>query len=114
MQKRFFKFFLLLIFVLSGQRLVGQLSGNYTIGGTTSSTNFATWSDFTSAVSGSGVSGNVYVTVASNLSVSSVVQFVQNTSNPTSSTKKIYINGNGRWPLPRHRYRNIIFMSEHD
>lgn len=96
MQKRFFKFFLLLIFNLSGQRLMGQLSGNYTIGGTTSSTNFASWSDFTSALSGSGVSGNVYVTVASNLSVSSVVQFVQNSSNPTSSTKKIYINGNGK------------------
>lgn len=79
-----------------GSAAFGQLSGNYTIGGATSSTNFATWSDFTTSLSGNGVSGNVYVTVVSDLTVTSVVQFSQNATNPTSSTKKIFINGNGK------------------
>ncbi len=96
MQKIKFKLFLYIATFVMGSSAFGQLSGNYTIGGTTSSSNFATWSDFTTAVSGNGVSGNVYVTVVSDLTVTSVVQFSQNATNPTSSTKKIYINGNGK------------------
>ena len=73
-----------------------QLSGNYTIGGTTSATNFATWADFTSALSSNGVSGNVAVKVMSDLTVTAAVELKQNSSNPTSSTKKISIDGNGK------------------
>ena len=73
-----------------------QLSGNYTIGGTASTTNYATWSDFTTALSGSGVSGNVSVKVMSDLTVTAAVEIKQNGSNPTSSSKKITIDGNGK------------------
>jgi hypothetical protein len=73
-----------------------QLSGNYTIGGTTSATNYATWSDFTTAVSNNGVSGNVSVKVMSDLTVTAAVELKQNSSNPTSSSKKISIDGNGK------------------
>lgn len=69
--------------------LKAQLSGNYTIGGTISVTNYATWADFASAVANGGVSGSVSVKVMSDLTVTSAVEFKQNASNPTTSSKKI-------------------------
>lgn len=76
--------------------LFGQLAGNYTIGGTTSSTNYATWSDFASAFNNNGVSGAVTVTVMSNLSISATIQLTQNSTNPTTSTNTLTINGNSK------------------
>lgn len=75
---------------------LAQLSGNYTIGGTASATNYANWADFSAAVASNGVSGNVSVKVMSDLTVTAAVEFKQNTSNPTSSSKKISIDGNGK------------------
>jgi len=74
----------------------GQLSGNYTIGGTTSATNYATWADFATAFNNNGVSGAVNVTVMSNLSITATVQLTQNSTNPTTSTKTLTINGNSK------------------
>lgn len=76
--------------------LKAQLSGNYTIGGTISATNYATWADFASAVANGGVSGSVSVKVMSDLTVTSAVEFKQNASNPTTSSKKITIDGNSK------------------
>ena len=75
---------------------IAQLSGNYTLGGTASATNFATWSDFTTALSNNGVSGNVSVKVMADLTVTAAVEIKQNASNPTTSSKKIAIDGNGK------------------
>jgi len=89
--------FLFLSFALLLNTLAqAQLSGNYTIGGATAATNYATWSDFTSAISSNGVSGNVSVKVMSDLTVTAAVELKQNSSNPTSSSKKISIDGNGK------------------
>ena len=74
----------------------GQLSGNYTIGGTTSSTNYATWADFATAFNNNGVSGAVNVTVMSNLSITATMQLTQNSTNPTTSTNTLTINGNSK------------------
>ena len=41
-----FKIFLIIGILLSNSQLKAQLSGNYTIGGTTGANNYATWSDF--------------------------------------------------------------------
>ncbi|MFM6952505.1 MAG: hypothetical protein ACKOXR_05125, partial [Bacteroidota bacterium] len=75
---------------------LAQLSGNYTVGGSASATNYATWADFSAAVASNGVSGNVSVKVMSDLTVTAAVEFKQNASNPTSSSKKISIDGNGK------------------
>ena len=73
-----------------------QLSGSYTLGGTASATNFATWADFTAAIANNGVSGNVSLKVMSDQTVSAAVEFKQNSSNPTTSSKKITVDGNGK------------------
>ncbi|NBV35996.1 MAG: PKD domain-containing protein [Bacteroidetes bacterium] len=96
-------------FCLISQGLFAQLSGNYTIGGTAGATNFAAWSDFTKAVSTSGVSGNVAVTVMSNQTITTAVQFDQNATNPTSSSKKITIDGNGKSLSGSLTYEVILF-----
>lgn len=94
---------------LISQGLLAQLSGNYTIGGTAGSTNFAAWSDFTKALTTSGVSGNVAVTVMSNQTVTAAVQLDQNSTNPTSSSKKITIDGNGKTLSGSLTYELLLF-----
>ncbi len=100
---------LLIGFCLISHGLFAQLSGSYTIGGTAGVTNFAAWSDFTKALSTSGVSGNVAVTVMSNLTVTTAVQFDQNATNPTSSSKKIAIDGNGKSISGSLTYELMLF-----
>jgi len=70
-----------------------QLTGSYTIdaGSATAGTNYASWSDFASAISGSGVSGAVTVTVKSDETVSGSVKFSAITG--ASSTNTITIDG---------------------
>lgn len=87
---------ILIGFCLISHGLFGQLSGSYTIGGTAGATNFPAWSDFTKALSTTGVTGNVSVTVMSNQTVTSAVQFDQNATNPTSSSKKSRLMETGR------------------
>ena len=100
---------LLIGFCLISQGLFAQMSGSYTIGGTAGATNFAAWSDFTKALSTSGVSGNVSVTVMSNQTVTAAVQFDQNATNPTSSSKKIAIDGNGKSISGSLTYELMLF-----
>ena len=100
---------LLIGLALISQGLLAQLSGNYTIGGTAGSTNFAAWSDFTKALTTSGVSGNVAVTVMSNQTVTAAVQLDQNSTNPTSSSKKITIDGNGKTLSGSLTYELLLF-----
>lgn len=95
MKKNIFSIFLA-IFLLLNSQLEAQLSGNYTIGGTTSSTNFATWSDFATAFNNNGVSGAVNVNVMSNLSLSATLQLIQHSTNPTTSSNTLTINGNNK------------------
>ena len=99
---------LALLSLVSGASFA-QLSGNYTIGGTTSATNYATWGDFTSAVANSGVSGSVSVKVMSDLTVTNPVEFKQNSSNPTTSSKKIAIDGNGKKITGALTYEVLFF-----
>lgn len=89
--------------------LNAQLSGSYTIGGVTSSTNFASWSDFATAYNANGVSGNVSVTVMSDITVNSVVQFNQHSSNPSISSKKVVIDGNGKTITGNLSYEVLAF-----
>lgn len=100
---------ILIGFCLISHGLFGQLSGSYTIGGTAGATNFPAWSDFTKALSTTGVTGNVSVTVMSNQTVTSAVQFDQNATNPTSSSKKISIDGNGKTLTGSLTYELMLF-----
>jgi PKD repeat protein len=78
-----------------------QLSGSYTIDGTTATggTNFQTWAAFSSKISSSGVSGPVTVTVktdetSSGTSSTTAVMF--NAISGASSTNTITIDGNNK------------------
>jgi len=90
------RFLLLVLVACFSNASFAQLSGNYTLGGTASATNFATWADFTAAIANNGVSGNVSLKVMSDQTVSAAVEFKQNSSNPTTSSKKITVDGNGK------------------
>ena len=69
-----------------------QLSGNKTLG---SGGDYTSWSALASDIQSKGLSGNLNVTVTSNLTSTSIVYLRNNSSNPTSSTKKIVIDGKG-------------------
>ena len=66
--------FLLFLCGWTGNYATAQLSGNYTIGGASGASNFATWSDFATELNKNGVSGKTVVTVQSNLSVTSTIE----------------------------------------
>ncbi len=69
-----------------------QLSGNKTLG---SGGDYTSWSALAGDIRSKGLSGNLNVTVTSNLTSTSIVYLRNNSSNPTSSTKKIVIDGKG-------------------
>ncbi len=70
-----------------------QMSGSYTIGGTSGPTNYATWTDFATDFNSKGVSGKVTVTVKSNTTISAAVSLKQHSTNPTNSTNTLTIDG---------------------
>jgi len=85
------KFLLMLLFLAGVAN--AQLSGSYTIdaASSTSGTNFNSWSDFASAVTTSGVSAAVSVTVKSN--VTTTTRSVFGAISGASSTNTITIDG---------------------
>ena len=93
---RFSKFGLLFMLSCMAGFVQAQLSGNYTIDATktTSGSNYASWSAFASAIGTSGVNGPVRVTVMTDETTASVVTF--NAITGTSSTNTITIDGNGK------------------
>lgn len=93
---RFSKFGLLFMLSCMAGYVQAQLSGNYTIDATktTSGSNYATWSAFASAIGTSGVNGPVRVTVMTDETTASVVTF--NAITGTSSTNTITIDGNAK------------------
>lgn len=86
---RFSKFGLLFMLSCMAGFVQAQLSGNYTIDATktTSGSNYASWSAFASAIGTSGVNGPVRVTVMTDETTASVVTF--NAITGTSSTNTI-------------------------
>ena len=89
--------------------LKSQMSGNYTIGGVTGATNFATWADFATEFNNYGVSGKVTVTVKSNTSISSAVSLKQHSTNPTTSTNTLTIEG-GWYSLTGSEAYELLLM----
>lgn len=87
--------FLLFLCGWTGNYATAQLSGNYTIGGASGASNFATWSDFATELNKNGVSGKTVVTVQSNLSVTSTIELKQHASNNPTSSNTLTIDGNG-------------------
>ena len=69
-----------------------QISGNVTVG---SGGTYSSMAALASAISGSGVNGALNVTVTSNLSASSMVEFRKNASLPPTKTNTITIDGKG-------------------
>ena len=87
--------FLLFLCGWTGNYATAQLSGNYTIGGASGASNFATWSDFATELNKNGVSGKTVITVQSNLSVTSTIELKQHASNNPTSSNTLTIDGNG-------------------
>jgi PKD repeat protein len=81
-----------LLSVGSFQALNAQLSGTVTVG---TSGNYTSWSALATALNNSGVSGPLTINVTSDLSESNTVTFNQHSTNPTTSSNSISVNGNG-------------------
>ncbi len=85
----------LIIIILFCQTVHGQMSGVYTIGGSTGSRNFTTWTNFATAFNSSGVNGKTDVYVIKDLTETNVVELTVPTSNPTTASNSLTIHGNG-------------------
>ncbi len=84
-----------IIIILFCHTVRAQMSGVYTIGGSTGSTNFTSWANFATAFNNNGVSGKTDVYVMSDLSESNIVALNVPTANPTTSSNTLTIHGNG-------------------
>lgn len=98
--------FLLLCFIAS-TRVFSQMSGNYTIGGSSGVTNFGTWSDFAKEFNSKGVSGKVIVTVLADASTNSKIELTQHSSNPSTRLNPLIINGNNKILKGNNRFEVI-------
>ena len=83
-------------FILTAGSLQAQLSGSYTIGGTSGARNFGSWSDFISSWDKNGASAAVNVQILANETVNKTVVITQHGSSPTRKTAPLTINGNGK------------------
>jgi hypothetical protein len=83
-------------FILTVGSLQAQLSGSYTIGGTSGARNFGSWNDFISSWEKNGASAAVNVRILANETVSKTVVFTQHGSSPTRKTAPLTIIGNGK------------------
>jgi PKD repeat protein len=101
------KMLLMLLCICGSAR--AQLSGNYTIDATktTSGTNYASWSAFASAIGTSGVNGAVRVTVMTDETTANVVTL--NAITGTSATNTITIDGNAKRLLSSSANEAILF-----
>jgi len=101
------KMLLMLLCICGSAR--AQLSGNYTIDATktTSGTNYASWSAFASAIGTSGVNGPVRVTVMTDETTANVVTL--NAITGTSATNTITIDGNAKRLLSSSTNEAILF-----
>ena len=101
---------LFLLFCLTASTSVfSQMSGNYTIGGSTGGSNFGTWADFVKEFNSKGVSGKVNVTVLTDASTSTKIEFTQHSSNPTTRLNPLIINGNNKTLTGNNRFEVISF-----
>jgi len=101
------KMLLMLLCICGSAR--AQLSGNYTIDATktTSGNNYASWSAFASAIGTSGVNGAVRVTVMTDETTANVVTL--NAITGTSATNTITIDGNAKRLLSSSANEAILF-----
>ncbi|MFM1763211.1 MAG: hypothetical protein RLZZ512_1001, partial [Bacteroidota bacterium] len=101
------KMLLMLLCICGSAR--AQLSGNYTIDATktTSGTNYASWSAFASAIGTSGVNGAVRVTVMTDETTANVVTL--NAITGASATNTITIDGNAKRLLSSSANEAILF-----
>lgn len=90
------KLIALILCIIVSNLVFSQMSGNYTIGGSSSGSNFATWADFAKEFNTKGVSGAVKVTVMSDATTTSKIELVQNSSNPTTRLRPLVIEGNNK------------------
>ncbi len=92
----------------------GQLSGNYTIGGTTATaTNFISWSEFAKAYNQNGVSGNVKITVIADLTDTGRVTLkgVDTVNYWGRSKYSLLIDGNGKSFTAKSVYEVLLLYS---
>ena len=75
--------------------LKGQLSGNYTIGGSSGTRNFPSWTAFADTWNQNGISSQVTVRVLKTDTLFSAIQLKQHSSAPTQKGRDLKILGNG-------------------
>jgi PKD repeat protein len=107
----FFCFILLFCFI---QNSKSQLSGNYTLGGTTAtSTNFISWSEFAKAYNQNGVSGNVKITVIADLTDTGrvILKGIDTVNYWGKSKYSLLIDGNGKTFTAKSVYEILLLYS---
>lgn len=92
-KRRIYLFFITLLYAVLP--LTAQMSGSYTLGGSSSARNFTSWSDFVSEWNKKGASSNVVLEILSNDTVSQPVVIKQHAMSPSRSNTTLRINGNG-------------------
>ena len=93
------------VFATAATASYAQLSGTKTLG---TGGDYTTWANLATAISSNGVSGDLTVEVLSDLTSSTGITIKNNATNPTSSTKKITIDGKGKKLTSKHNDAALI------
>lgn len=96
------------------QEVNGQLSGNYTLGGSTATaTNFISWSEFAKAYNQNGISGNVKITVIADLTDTGrvILKGIDTVNYWGRSKYSLLIDGNGKTFTAKSVYEVLLLYS---
>ena len=93
------------VFATAATTSYAQLSGTKTLG---TGGDYTTWANLATAISSNGVSGDLTVEVISDLTSSASITLKNNATNPTSSTKKITIDGKGKKLTSNHNDAALV------
>ena len=99
------RLFVLSVFATAATTSYAQLSGTKTLG---TGGDYTTWANLATAISSNGVSGDLTVEVISDLTSSTGITLKNNATNPTSSTKKITIDGKGKKLTSNHNDAALV------
>ncbi len=91
--------------------LNAQLSGKYTIGGSSSTRNFTNWNTFADSLNKLGVSDSVWISVVKDFVDTNAIVFRKNKSNPTNKKRPVFIFGNNHFIQVDRWYESILLDS---
>lgn len=82
------------IIILYANPVIAQLSGKYTLGGTSSSKNFTNWYTFADSLNKLGVSDTLWINVMRDFTDTNPIIFKKHKTNSTNKKRPVIIQGN--------------------